>query len=82
MIDKSIIERLPPDTATELQDALKKESFYRNALYKAGVSPSIIESIMKVTDTSKVDTSKPDLYIERTRVEWQDFIVKRTGGKA
>lgn len=78
MISKDFIRSLdlPPEKAAELQAALRKESFYRNVLHKAGIMPKLIETVMSVTDTGSVDETKEELYIERARVEWKDFIQK------
>lgn len=83
MISKDFLEslNLPPDKAAELQAALKKESFYRDVLHRAGVIPSVIENIMNVTDTGSIDETKAELYIERARVEWKDFIIKPQKGR-
>ena len=79
MISKDFIEslNLPPDKAAELQAALRKESFYRDVLHRAGVFPKVIESILSVTDTGSIDETKAELYIERARVEWKDFIPQK-----
>lgn len=83
MISKDFIEslNLPPDKAAELQAALRKESFYRDVLHRAGVYPTVIENILNVTDTGSIDESKAELYIERARVEWKDFIIKPQKGR-
>ena len=83
MISKDFLEslNLPPDKAAELQAALRKESFYRDVLHRAGVSPQTIPAIMNVTDTGSIDESKAELYIERARVEWKDFIIKPQKGR-
>ena len=83
MISKDFLEslNLPPDKAAELQAALSKEDFYRSVLYRAGVSPQTIPAIMNVTDTGSIDESKAELYIERARVEWKDFIIKPQKGR-
>ena len=79
MISKDFIEslNLPPDKAVELQAALRKESFYRDVLHRAGVYPTVIENILNVTDTGSIDETKAELYIERARVEWKDFIPQK-----
>lgn len=83
MISKDFLEslNLPPDKAAELQAALSKEDFYRSVLYRAGVSPQTIPAIMNVTDTGSIDETKAELYIERARVEWKDFIIKPQKGR-
>ena len=77
MISKDFLEslNLPPDKAAELQAALSKEDFYRS------VSPQTIPAIMNVTDTGSIDETKAELYIERARVEWKDFIIKPQKGR-
>ena len=79
MISNELIEslNLPPEKAAELQAALRKESFYRDVLHRAGVMPSVIENIMNLTDTGSIDETKRELYIERARVEWKDFIPRQ-----
>ena len=62
------------DKADTLKCALKKDSFYRNLLYKAGVFPCAIEPIMKMTDTSAIDESQAELLREKIMVEWRDYI--------
>ena len=76
MVNDSFIDSLgiDKDKADALKDALKKDSFYRKVLYKAGVFPSVIEDILRVTDTSKIDTSEAELLTEKARVEWAGFI--------
>ena len=60
---------------------ISKEEFYRSVLYKAGISPQTIPAIMSVTDTGSIDESRAELYIERARVEWRDFIIKPQKGR-
>lgn len=62
------------DKADALKDALRKDSFYRGILYKVGVMPSVVESIMKMTDTTNLDETQEDILTEKARVEWADFI--------
>ena len=68
---------LPPDKAAALETAIRKEDFYRDALYKAGIYPQTIPAIMRTVDTSNIDETKQELYIERARVEWSEFLQKR-----
>lgn len=79
MISKDFIKslNLPPEKAAELQAALRKESFYRSVLHKAGIMPKLVETVMSVTDTGNVDETQEELYIERARVEWKDFIPQK-----
>lgn len=70
---------LPPDKTAALETAIRKELFYRDILLKAGIMPGVIGNILKVTDTGNIDETKPELYIERARVEWRDFIGKNRG---
>lgn len=76
MVNDSFIDSLgiDPDKAETLKTALKKDSFYRNILYKVGVFPGAIETILKATDTSKIDETQADILTEKARVEWADFI--------
>lgn len=62
------------DKADALKTALKKDSFYRNILYKVGVFPSVIESIMRTVDPADIDEAQEDILTEKARVEWADFI--------
>lgn len=68
---------LPPDKTAALETAIRKELFYRDILLKAGIMPGVIGNILKVTDTGNIDETKAELYIERARVEWSEFIPKR-----
>lgn len=60
--------------------ASKKENAYRNLLKDAGVSEKRINTILKVTDLSKVELTKEDgikdaeTYTESIKKEWADFI--------
>lgn len=76
MVNDSFIDSLGIDTekADILKDALKKDSFYRNILYKVGVMPGAIESIMKCTDTAEIDPAEVEIMTEKARTEWADFI--------
>jgi hypothetical protein len=51
-IDSLGIEK---EKADALKTALKKDSFYRNILYKVGIMPGVIENIMRMTDTSTLE---------------------------
>ena len=68
---------LPPGKMAALQSALQKEEFYRTVLYKAGVMPRIIPSIMRTVDTSGIDTTKEEYYTEAAKVEYKDFIPQK-----
>lgn len=70
-IDSLGIEK---DKADALKTALKKDSFYRNILYKVGIMPGVIENIMRMTDTSTLEEDQEDILAEKARVEWADFI--------
>ena len=70
-IDSLGIEK---DKADALKTALKKDSFYRNILYKVGVMPGVIESIMKTVNPADIDETQADILAEKARVEWADFI--------
>ena len=62
------------DKADALKDALRKDSFYRNILYKVGVMPGVIESIMKTVNPADIDETQEEILTEKARVEWADFI--------
>jgi hypothetical protein len=70
-IDSLGIEK---EKADALKTALKKDSFYRNILYKVGIMPGVIENIMRMTDTSTLEEDQADILAEKARVEWADFI--------
>ena len=76
MVTNEYIDSLgiDPAKADALKDALKKDSFYRNILYKVGVFPGAIEAIMRMTDTTKIDTTETEILTEKARTEWADFI--------
>lgn len=64
------------DKAEALKTALRKDSFYRKCLHKAGIYPTLVEKILQLTDTSKLDESQPEITIEKARVEWAEYIPK------
>lgn len=76
MVNDKFIDSLgiEKDKADALKDALKKDSFYRDILYKVGVSPGVIECIMRTVDPAEIDTTQADIMTEKARVEWADFI--------
>lgn len=76
MITNEFIDSLgmEKDKAEALKTALKKDSFYRNILYKVGVMPGVIESIMKTVNPADIDETQADILTEKARVEWADFI--------
>ena len=80
MIRREYLERLEltEDQITLLMDTLKKESRYREILSQENVSPKLIETIMKTVDLEKVDFSNEDLIRELIKVEWSDFIMKKS----
>ena len=79
MVNREYLERLEltEDQITLLMDTLKKESRYREILAQERVNPSVIESILNVTDLEKVDFSNEGLIRELVRVEWSDFIMTK-----
>lgn len=76
MITNEYIDSLgiDKDKADALKDALRKDSFYRNILYKVGVMPGAIEAIMRTVDPADIDEAQADILTEKARVEWADFI--------
>jgi len=70
-IDSLGIEK---DKAEAIKTAIKKDSFYRNILYKVGVSPVVIERIIQATDTAEIDETQEEILTEKARVEWAAFI--------
>lgn len=79
MITSEFIDSLGIDKekADALKAALRKDSFYRNLLYKAGVFPGTIEEIMRVTDTSNVDEAQGKMLEEKIKIEWACFIPEK-----
>jgi hypothetical protein len=57
MITQEFLESLdlPPDKAAALQDAMKKDSAYRNMLHHIGVFPGAVEAIMRTVDAAALD---------------------------
>ena len=76
MVNNAFIDSLgiEKEKADALKDALRKDSFYRNILYKVGVMPGVIESIMKTVNPADIDETQADILTEKARVEWADFI--------
>lgn len=81
MITQKFLESLdlPPDKAAALQDALRKDSFYREVLHRAGIMPKMVELILRTVDTSGIDLEQGDLLTEKAKIEWADFIPQRKG---
>lgn len=81
MVTNEFIDSLgiDEDKAEALKTALRKDSFYRDCLGKAGVYPGLIEKIMKITDTSNIDETQAAILIEKARIEWADCIPKKKG---
>lgn len=63
------------DKADALKDALRKDSFYRNILYKVGVMPGAIDRILYITDTSTFEEDQADILTEKARIEWAGLIL-------
>lgn len=74
LIDSLGIEK---EKAEAIKDNLRREAFYRNILFRAGVLPDVIELIMRTIDPAEIDISNEELLAEKARVEWADFIPKR-----
>ena len=83
MLTEKFIESLdlPPDKAAALQDAMKKDSAYRNMLHRIGVMPGAVEPIMRTVDASKIDPTQAELLTEKARIEWADFIPKTNNNR-
>ena len=77
MVTNEYIDSLGIDKekADALKDALRKDSFYRNILYKVGIMPGVIEDIMRITDTSTFEEDQAEILAEKAKIEWADFIV-------
>lgn len=76
MVNNAFIDSLgiEKEKADALKDALRKDSFYRNILYKVGVFPSVIEFIMETIDPADIDETQEEILTEKARVEWAEFI--------
>lgn len=83
MITQEFLESLDlsPDKAAALQDAMKKDSAYRNMLHRIGVHPGAVEAIMRTVDAAALDTDNMELLTEKARVEWRDFIPQKNSGR-
>ena len=68
--------RIEKEAAEAIKDNLRREAFYRNILFRAGIIGDVIELIMKTVDPAEIDTSQEELMIEKARVEWAGFIPK------
>ena len=79
MVTNEYIDSLGIDKekADALKDALWKDSFYRNILYKAGIMPGVIEDIMRITDTSTFEEDQAEILAEKAKIEWADFIIRK-----
>ena len=78
MIDKELFCQigLNADQISILEDALNKEKRYRQILLLEGVSPRVVESIIRTTKLEEIDLDNEDLLREKVKVEWSDMIVK------
>lgn len=78
MIDKAFFQRigLNEDQISILTDALNRESQYRKILLQEGISPGVVENVIRVTGLEEVDLDNEKLLREKVRAEWKDFIVK------
>ena len=83
MIPREFIKslNLPPDKEAELQKAIEKERLYYSILHKAGIMPGAAAAIMRTADTSGIDEAKEEIYLEKAKVEYSDFIQKARAGK-
>lgn len=79
MISTDYMERLglTEDQISLLSEAMKKESRYRQLLSQEGVTPSVIELIVRNEDMEKLDLSNEDLVREKIRIEWEGMIPKK-----
>ena len=79
MITQEFLESLdlPPDKAAALQDAMKKDSAYRNMLHHIGVMPGAVEPIMRTVDAAALDLDDMELLTEKAKTEWRDFIPQK-----
>ena len=76
MVDRAYLKSigLSEDQSGLLLEALDREKRLRVILLQEGISPKIAESILRVTDSEKIDFGNEDLLREKIRVEWADFI--------
>ena len=77
---KKEFESFKASVDAEKAEQLKAKA-YRHMLEKAGIDPKRIDSIMRVTDLSKVETEGDGLkdsekLAEAAKQEWSDFVVK------
>ena len=79
MITQKFLESLdlPPDKAAALQDAMKKDSAYRNMLHRIGVMPGAVEPIMRTVDAAALDLDDMELLTEKAKTEWASFIPQK-----
>ena len=79
MIDNGFLQRigLNEDQITLLNDALKRESRYRQILLQEGVKPGAVESVIRATKLEEVDLNNEDLLRLKVRAEWDGLIVRK-----
>ncbi len=79
MIDKELFCQigLNADQISILEDALNKEKRYRQILLLEGVSPRVVESIIRTTKLEEIDLSNEALLREKIKAEWRDLIIKQ-----
>lgn len=76
MITKKFIDglNLPPGKRRELEAALQKEAFYLRILCRAGIRPGAMCAILGTTDTTGLKLDDTELYLEKARVQYREFI--------
>lgn len=78
MIDKAFFQRigLNEDQISIVTNALNRERQYRKILLQEGISPGVVENIIRATELEEVNLDNEKLLREKVRAEWKDFIVK------
>jgi len=79
MIDNDFLQHigLNEDQILILKDGLDRESRYRKILLQEGISPGVVESVIRATKLEEVDLDNEDLLREKVRAEWDGLIVKK-----
>lgn len=81
--EHSDFESFKTATAEKETNAMKQNAF-KKILRDAGISENRFDSILRVTDLSKIDIDKDGNFVdstsvtERVKAEWSDFIVQKS----
>lgn len=84
MITKKFLDGLglQPDKRRELEAALSKEFFYMQILCRAGIRPGAMCAILGMTDTTGLNLDNSELYLEKAKVQYRDFIPEKNDMRA